>query len=449
MQRRLMLLVAVGLILAACGGGSLPFEDGNFGGSQSAPDAGFTATTVAASAEMETPSGEDTTSTGDRSEGGGTALVSPDGRQIIYTATVAIAVDDVAGSVAEAIRQVEALGGFIADQSSQTSPESVTVLTFKVTPDRFRAALDALAGIGDLRSQTIASQDVTARVIDLESRIETAEASVGRLRSLIAEASDIEDIVALERELLAREAELESWRAQLRGLEDAVALATIELTISETFARPGIQLVLTGVDAETGAVGSACPGRGSASVPEGGAVTLCVEARNVGDTPLADLTFTDTVLGLDNESFTVVFGTLDQPLEPGQSVMLAHRATIDRTISTRTRVVATPLGPEGTELTGRSAQDTQSLGVQAVRPPTVPGFMSGFRASIDALTYFWRVAVVITGFALPLLVVLGAVVAVVVALVRMRRRSAPTVTEVIDVDPIDESAEVTPVDEEE
>jgi len=77
-------------------------------------------------------------------------------------------------------RWVAAMGGVLFGQETTSGPEPRSVLTIKVLPANFAAAMERLAGLGTLVSQTVYADDVTERVVDLQSRITTAEASVER-----------------------------------------------------------------------------------------------------------------------------------------------------------------------------------------------------------------------------------------------------------------------------
>ncbi len=204
------------LVAAACTSGSNDsFEEA---GGKFIGDA-FPATTAAASSTGERISEPP----GVNADELGTAGITPValqtsivGRDIIFTADLTVAVTDVAGAVEEATRLIQGLGGFLFGQRTVGSPEPVSVLTFKVEPDDFQEALSRLGSIGEIRTQNVSASDVTERIVDLESRINTATASVERLRGFLEDATDIKSIVELENELLARETQLETFRGQLR-----------------------------------------------------------------------------------------------------------------------------------------------------------------------------------------------------------------------------------------
>ncbi|MFN8041075.1 MAG: DUF4349 domain-containing protein [Acidimicrobiales bacterium] len=163
------------------------------------------------------------------------------GRKVVSTATLKVGTDDVADAKARAAGVVKDAGGFVyAEQSQYDSTAQVTV-TYKVPPDRFDGVLAALASIGTLQSQDIATDDVTAKVVDLDARIQAAEASTARLRGLYDKAGSVTELTSLEREVATREGELESLRGQARTLDKQVELATVKLTLTARVATPGAQ----------------------------------------------------------------------------------------------------------------------------------------------------------------------------------------------------------------
>lgn len=322
------------------------------------------------------------------------------GRDIIFTADLAVAVTDVAAAGDQATREIAALGGFLFGQRTTGGPNPVSVLTFKVLPEDFAAALDALGSLGELRSQNVSASDVTDRVVDLESRILTAEASVERLRELLASAGGVAVVVQVESELLQRESELEQLRGQLRTLEDQVSLATIVLTISEAAIRPAIDVVVTAYPGQDG-LGQGCPGDFGLSIEQNTDATLCFEILNTGDTPLTDLSLSDPVLDIELADLTVVAGGPVDTLEPGESALFALAITPERDLRTQTTVSALPLNREGERLEGRTVANTTSLFIEAVDPGGVPGFAEGLEASLSFLATLGRVLILGAGLVLP------------------------------------------------
>lgn len=162
------------------------------------------------------------------------AVDAAEGREIILTGRVTVVVDDLDAAVDRVGRITEGVGGLVFGEETTRASDPGSVLTLKVPPAAFEDVLDEVAGLGEAQDRRIDSSDVTAQVVDLDSRIATAEASVDRLRALILRAEDIDDIAILENELLQRETTLEELRGQRRTLGDQVALATITVTLTPT-----------------------------------------------------------------------------------------------------------------------------------------------------------------------------------------------------------------------
>jgi hypothetical protein len=406
--RALALVLAVLLVAAACSGGDSgeTFSEIGMGLDDTGGDGMTTGTTSAASEEA--PSDEDVAEGGeeamdeDRLGSGGVtpvALPTQIGRDIIFTAEMTVAVTDVATAGEQASLAIGNLGGFLFGQHTTGSPSPTSVLTFKVQPEDFQAALVALGSIGEVRNQNVTASDVTERVVDLESRIATATVSVERLRALLLEATDIEAIVALESELLVRETELETLRGSLRTLQDQVALATIVLTLTEAASNPALTLAVTSYPAHDS--GQSCPGDGEVQVETGTETTVCFEIANTGDTWLADFELRDPVLDVELSDLEIVFGDPGVALEPGDTILLAAEVVPDRDLRTRTTITAQPVDEEGEAIPGRPASQTSTVFVNAVDPGGIASFADGLTASWELLVRIGQLLVLALGALLP------------------------------------------------
>jgi len=153
-------------------------------------------------------------------------------RSIIYAGTMTVRVKDVDAAAAQAIAFATGAGGFIGgDNRTRDDLRSQGTLTLRVPAAKFTAMLDQLKTIGDEETRQVTAQDVTDQVVDVESRLQTAQASVDRIRALLAKAQTIGEITSLESELSRRESDLESLQARKRKLDGLTALSTITLVL--------------------------------------------------------------------------------------------------------------------------------------------------------------------------------------------------------------------------
>ena len=326
------------------------------------------------------------------------------GREIIFTARLAVDVDNVAEAGAEATRIITEVGGFVFGQETSGGNEPRSEITFKVRPEDFSEALDALGGIGELRNQSITTDDVTERVVDLNSRIEVADLGVERLRNALEEAPNLEDFAEIERLLLARESELEVMRGQLRTLRDQIDLATITLVLAQDRIDNLLSLEVSLYEGHDN--GSRCPAGsfGDQRLEPGNEITLCFLARNDGEQTLRDVTVTETALAIDgNEQLITVFG--EDELRPGQTFIQAIEIDVERDLFLRVGATGVPTDGVSDEQAAPTVSTETNPRLRVNEDAADPGFGDGFGAGVELLSRGWTVAVVLVGFLIPLLVV--------------------------------------------
>ena len=364
--------------------------------------------------------------------GAPTALGPVDfGRDIVYTATITVEADDVAAASQLAVDIVQEFGGIVFAQQTLTEPEPVAEMTFKLRPADFATALQRLAGVGELVDQTVSAEDVTERIVDLESRITTAAASVERLRGFLEQAAELEDVAQLERELLERETVLETLRGQLRTLQGLVDLATITLTINQSpDLLPEAAILVTA--SVTDNPDDQCLGNHHVAVEPDATVYFCVEVENVGASVLANVQVSPENLGIDVDSFRAVQGSFHR-IEPGDVLVatlaepvvegrLAGRLAA-RILEIGLTVEAVPVGARG-----NAPQDVSgyaSVSVEVVEDGSWPGFVDSVLDGAGAMRALVGVGLIVFGVLVPFLPIIAAVIALIWWRRRRRSTGAP------------------------
>ncbi|MEP6696728.1 MAG: DUF4349 domain-containing protein [Pseudonocardiales bacterium] len=139
---------------------------------------------------------------------------------------------DVGAIATRATDLVTAAGGSLTgDQRAEAGSGTQADLILKVPPEKYPAILGQLARLGKELSRSAQVEDVTDQVVDVVSRVSSQEASVGRIRKLLAGARNLGDVVQIEGELAKREADLESLKARQRALDGQTSFATITLHV--------------------------------------------------------------------------------------------------------------------------------------------------------------------------------------------------------------------------
>ena len=404
---RFMWLAIVPLLLAAaalmaCGGDD---DDESYASVQAAP-AAFAATAAprAATAAPATTAAVASAVT----EGADDDAVSfqqvNTGRSIVYVGSMLVEVENVRQATQQAQVAIAGLGGLIFSQHTTSEPVPRSELTFKVLPEDFAEAMRRLEALGDVKSQQISADDVTERVVDLESRIITSRASVERLRSFLANATELETVAELESQLLARETNLERLRGQLRTIQDLVALATVSLTLVEPAPErlearvEFVETAYAGDDA-----GARCPADDDLAVDEDEPVTVCVSVENTGDVALVEIEIHDFGLDFDNDDFVALEGSVAGPLQPGERLLGYFQTEAEVGLGPEPGVSAVAVDPDGEPLRIQVGADFDVFEYQVAPDDSLPTFADGLRGSWSTVVTLGRLGVLAVGIAIPFL----------------------------------------------
>ena len=326
------------------------------------------------------------------------------GRSIVYVGSMFVEVEDVRQATQQAQLAIAGLGGLVFSQHTTTEPVPRTELTFKVLPEDFAEAMRRLEALGDLKSQQISADDVTERVVDLESRIITSRASVERLRTFLENATELETVAELESQLLARETDLERLRGQLRTIQDLVALATVSITLVEPAPeRPEarVEFVETAYSGDDD--GARCPAADDLAVDEDEPITVCVSVENTGNVALVEIEIFDFGLGFDNDDFVTLEGSVAGPLQPRERLLGYFRTEAEVGLRPEPGFSAVAVDPDGEPLRITVGADFEVFEYQVAPDDSLPTFVDGLRGSWGAVVTLGRVGVLAVGVAIPFL----------------------------------------------
>jgi hypothetical protein len=121
--------------------------------------------------------------------------------------------------------------------SGQPYNGSVTIL---VPTAKFDAFTEEARKLGKVLTYRTDDQNVTAQHVDMKARLINLKAEEARLRSFFDAAKNVNEMLAIERELARVRGDIESLSAQIVSLERQAAMSTltVELTEPKALVRP-------------------------------------------------------------------------------------------------------------------------------------------------------------------------------------------------------------------
>lgn len=164
------------------------------------------------------------------------AAAPVDIRKLIRNASVDIEVHSFDEAAQKAVVLVDAAGGYVATRNSARLPNGKMsgTLVVKVPPAALDGFLQQLRGLGEIRNQSLGSEDVTKQYFDTDARLRNARRMEDGLLDLLKNTkSRVSDLLQVERELGRVRGEIEEMQGQLKLWDSLVAYATVTIQLSE------------------------------------------------------------------------------------------------------------------------------------------------------------------------------------------------------------------------
>lgn len=159
-----------------------------------------------------------------------------DNRKLVRHAAIELEVR----SFDEAVQKITAFAGenrgYVATTSSQKQENGKLrgQITAKVLPENLDRFLGELRGLGELKNQSLTTDDVTKQYFDTDARLKNQRAMEQRLLEILKKKSDdINDLLAVEKELGRVREEIEKMQGELKHMDAQVAFATVTIQLTE------------------------------------------------------------------------------------------------------------------------------------------------------------------------------------------------------------------------
>jgi hypothetical protein len=157
-------------------------------------------------------------------------------RKLIRNATVDLEIV----SFDQAVQKITAFAseekGYVATTSSekQENGKLKGEIVVKVVPENLDQFLQKIRGLGELKNQTLGTQDITKNYFDTDARLKNARVMEQRLIDMLKKKSDdINDLLQVEKELGRVREEIEKMQGELKFWDSQVQFATVTISLAE------------------------------------------------------------------------------------------------------------------------------------------------------------------------------------------------------------------------
>lgn len=153
-------------------------------------------------------------------------------QKIIYTLEATLRVENVEQTVDQIENQVTSLGGYISEsRKTDQDTEINAYMTVRIPVKEFGNFKGDLSKYGTVSNQYLYTNDVSREYFDMESRLRSWEAQEKRYLEILEQATTVEDILKIEDSLANVRREMESYKGQLKYLDNRVDYSEVRMNI--------------------------------------------------------------------------------------------------------------------------------------------------------------------------------------------------------------------------
>lgn len=173
-------------------------------------------------------------------------------RMVISESYLSLLVNNVVEAQKKIIKTIETYGGYMVSSDLQNPQETPTAtIIVRIPSTKLNNALEKFRGLAvKIISESLQGTDVTDQYQDNEARLTTLNKTKTKFEEILDKATQIQDILNVQRELINLQSQIDSIKGQQKYLEQTAKLAKITIylstdelalpyTPSETW-RPGV-----------------------------------------------------------------------------------------------------------------------------------------------------------------------------------------------------------------
>ncbi len=165
------------------------------------------------------------------------APVTPaDSRKLIRNAQLDLEVANYDAAVQRLTALAAEEHGFVATQNSAKLPNGKLqgTVVIKVLPENLDRFLQKARGLGELKNQTLGTDDVTKAYFDTDARLRNAKRMEDRLLEMLKKnTGKVSDLLQVEKELARVREQIEQMQGELKYYDALVQYATVTVTLAE------------------------------------------------------------------------------------------------------------------------------------------------------------------------------------------------------------------------
>ena len=158
-------------------------------------------------------------------------------RKLIRTVSMDIATEDLDTLRTKLDNSITSCGGYIESSTLDTPQNGYSrrsyYVTARIPSDNLDSFLETAGTLGTVTNKNIETEDITLRYVDQKAYLDSLRTEYDRVSELLEQATELDQILALESKLSDLRYQINSYETQLRTYDNLVDYSTVYLNVNE------------------------------------------------------------------------------------------------------------------------------------------------------------------------------------------------------------------------
>jgi len=155
-------------------------------------------------------------------------------RLVTRNSSLSLLVKDVSITIKEIQSKAESVGGFLVNSSLSRPDSNVSGnISIRVPSEKLDETMDQIKSLGiKTVYESVVGRDLTDQYEDIQTRLELLESIKTKYQSILSSATQVKDILEVQREIINTQSQIDSLKGQQLYLEKSASLSLISVSLS-------------------------------------------------------------------------------------------------------------------------------------------------------------------------------------------------------------------------
>jgi PKD repeat protein len=155
---------------------------------------------------------------------------------IVRTAVLSMVVTDITTAVSQITQLTNNNNGYVVLANQTSTDKSISGdISIRIPAVQFESTMIALRAMAvKVTSENVSASDVSQEYTDLSSKLRNLETAEAQLTEIMKKTEKVEDVLAVENQLIATQGEIEVTKGRMQYLEQTSAMSLITINLQQS-----------------------------------------------------------------------------------------------------------------------------------------------------------------------------------------------------------------------